>query len=709
MADGEDSRYFIGVDIGGTFTDLVIARPDGDGFALVKTLTTPDNPVRGVMQAVGEALDLVGIGANRLQRVVHATTLPTNLVLERKGSRLGYVTTRGFGDIFRISKHKPMGPDRYNMAYRRPEPLVATDYVVEIDERMDHRGRVVTPLDKAQAEAAIRRLAALKPEAVAICFLHSYANQAHEQQVAAIVKGLMPEVYIAMSSDIWPEYQEYERASTAVLSAYVGPTLAAYTTELEDALYALGFAHPIQIMQSNGGVMTAQAAARKAAYAIESGPAAGMVAAAHLARTCGYDQLIAFDMGGTTAKAGVVQRGQPRITHDFRVGGHSNSGARDQGEPIRVPVIDLAEVGAGGGSIAWIDGGGFLQLGPQSAGADPGPACYGLGGTEATVTDANLLLGYLDPGYFLGGRMEIFPKNSAKVLGSLAVRLGLDVKQVAVGFRKLANVHMASAIRLVTLQRGIDPRDCAIAASGGAGPLHVADIADHFGIRKVVVPPSPGVRSALGLLVSDLAYDRVVMAQSEMASADCEGVERLFAQMEAETRAELARDGIASEDVTIERSAGLRFASQALELDVAVPAGAITPEVLAQIEAAFRQRYFEGSGLRPSEGCNLVKCKLRAVGRVPKPAMFEHATRDGDGSAALKGTRPAFFEEVGRFRETPVYDRARLVSGDRFTGPAIIEEPDSTTICPPGHAILVDKFLNLLIERLVPPARPPRS
>ena len=705
MADSEDSRYFIGVDIGGTFTDLVIARPDSDGFDLVKTLTTPDNPVRGVMQAVSEALDLVGVPADRLQRVVHATTLPTNLVLERKGSRVGYVTTRGFGDIFRISKHKPNGPDRYNMAYRRPPPLVATALVAEIDERMDHRGHVVRPIDHAQAEAAIRRLAEEQPESIAICFLHSYANQAHEQAVGEIVQRVLPGVYLALSSDIWPEYQEYERASTAVLSAYVGPTLAAYTTELEEALNSLGFAHPIQIMQSNGGVMTAQAAARKAAYVIESGPAAGLVAAAHLARACGYDQLIAFDMGGTTAKAGVVQKGQPRITNDFRVGGHSSGGSRDQGEPIKIPVIDLAEVGAGGGSIAWIDAGGFLQLGPQSAGADPGPACYGLGGTAATVTDANLFLGYLDPDYFLGGRMEIFPKHSARVLGELALHLGLDVKQVAIGVRKLANVHMASAIRLVTLQRGIDPRECAIAASGGAGPLHVTDIADHFGIRTVIVPPSPGVRSALGLLVSDLAYDRVMMAQAEIETADCAAIERLYRQMEDETRSDLVRDGIAPEDISVERSAGLRFTSQALELDVPVPSGTVTPEILGGIEAAFRQRYFEGSGLHPSEGCVLVKCKLRAVGRVPQPAIRQHAIRDGDGSAAIKAARPAFFEEISRFRETPIYDRARLVSGDRFTGPAIVEEPDSTTIVPPGHAVAVDSYHNLLIERLAPPAK----
>lgn len=693
-----EKHYFVGVDIGGTFTDLVIARSGEDGFRLVKTLTTPDDPVRGVMNAIKEALELVSIGADRLQRIVHATTLPTNLVLERKGARVGFITTSGFGDMFRIGKHKPMGADRYDMTYRRPPSLVPTGLVAEIAERMDHRGEVVIAFDQDQAERAVAQLVALKPDSIAVCFLHAYANPAHERAVANIVRRLAPDIYLALSSEIWPEYQEYERASTTVLSAYVGPTLAAYVTRLEQALGALGFDRPIQIMQSNGGAMTARAAAQKAAYAIESGPAAGMVAAAHLARSSGYDRLIAFDMGGTTAKAGVVQGGHPRIVNDFRVGGHSSGGRRDQGEPIRIPVIDLAEVGAGGGSIAWIDNGGFLQLGPRSAGAAPGPACYGLGGTEATVTDANLLLGYLDPAFFLGGRMQIYPERSMAAFRALSDRLGISVLQVALGVRKLANVHMASAIRLVTLQRGIDPRAYMLAATGGAGPLHGVDIADHFGIGTVIVPLSPGVRSALGLLVSDLTSERVMMAQTAMADADPAVIGRMFTAMEAEAHAELARDGVAIADIDLERSVGIRFDSQALELDVPVASGMISLKTLAVIEAAFRQRYFEGAGLRPDEGCHLVKCKLRAIGRVAKPTMTEHQPHDGNGSQAIKSLRPAYFEERGGLVDTTVYDRALLCSGDRMIGPAIIEEFDSTTICPPGHIASVDRHLNLLIK-----------
>ncbi|MHA3793933.1 hydantoinase/oxoprolinase family protein [Sphingomonas sp. YL-JM2C] len=695
MADR--STYFVGVDVGGTFTDLVIVCSQTGEVRNVKTLTTPTEPVRGVMNAVREALALVGATGAQLDRVVHATTLPTNLVLERKGAKVGFVTTLGFGDMFRISKQKPIGSNRYDLSYRRPEPLVARGMVAEICERMDHLGHVITPLDVADAEARIAALAAKGPEAVAICLMHGYANPDHEQRVAEIARRHMPDAYVCISSDIWPEYQEYERASTAVLSAYIGPTFSGYVNELERALRDLGYARPLQIMQSSGGVMTAAAAARKAAYMIESGPAAGIMASAELGRACGFDNLISFDMGGTTAKAGVVQNGQPRITNDFRVGGKASAGGRDAGEPIKVPVIDLAEVGAGGGSIAWVDRGGFLQLGPESASSEPGPACYGFGGTEMTVTDANLLLGYLDPDYFLGGTMRIHPDRSRAAADRLAAKLGIDATGVARGIHMLANTNMASAIRIVTLQRGIDPREYVLTASGGAGPLHVVGVAEHFGIPTVIIPPSPGVRSAFGLLVADMAYDQIAMA-ADVSAGDFAALDAQFAQLEAEGRAQLRRDGF-EEGIVVERAVSIRFESQVLDLTIPIPDGPVDAAVIAAAEASFRELYAATAGLRPTDRCTLVHCKVRVVAHVRKPEQAVHAPCPGDAAQAVKRLRPAYFAAAGGFVDTPVYDRARLAPGDAFAGPAIVEEPESTTICPPGYVVEVDRHLNLVIER----------
>jgi N-methylhydantoinase A len=693
------SGVYIGVDIGGTFTDLVLAEDGSDRLHNVKTLTTPANPVEGVMVAVREALADVGRSPADVRRLVHATTLPTNLVLERQGARVAYVTTKGFGDIFQLSKQRPVGPDRFNIFYERSQPLVARDMVVEIVQRMDHHGNVLTPLDVTAAEAALAALAPKQPEAIAVCLLHSYANPAHEQELARLIGRQFPGMHVALSSEVWPEYQEYERASTTVLSAYIGPMLSTYVQALERALIDLGIRCPLQIMQSSGGVMSAAAAARKAAYVIESGPAAGVVASAFLGGICDFPNLISFDMGGTTAKAGVIQNGSPRITHDFRVGGKTSSGARDAGEPIKVPVVDLAEVGAGGGSIARVDAGGFLQVGPRSAGASPGPACYGFGGTQPTVTDANVVLGYLDPGYFLGGRMEIHPELSHRAIGELGAQLGLDTVTVAKGIYDLANTHMASAIRVVTLQRGIDPREYAITAFGGAGPLHVVKVAEQFDIPTVIVPLSPGVKSAFGLLVSDLAYDYVATTIMPAAAADCAALDAAFARLKDHGHSDLAVEGEFGVGAQMQRSLDLRFANQALDIAIPMPNAPVTADAIRQAEARFRQLYFDLCGMRPTDPCQIVNCRLRAVGMVTKPNLPTVPGGDGNAARALKPSRKAYFTEAGGFTETAVYDRVRLLPGDVVLGPAIFEEPDSTTVCPPGYAARVDAHLNLIIAR----------
>jgi len=686
-------EYSIGVDIGGTFTDLVIAAAPSGETRSIKTLTTPSDPVQGVLKAVKEALEITGCAPEDVKRFVHATTLPTNLVLERRGAKVAFVATKGFGDMFAISKQYPTGPQQFEVNYQREKPFVAQDMVFEIDERITAKGAVHRPLDVRVASVVVEQIAAAEPEAVAICLMHAYANPEHERQLELLVRERLPGLYVSVSSQIWPEYGEYERAAATLIAAYVGATLSAYVGRLSDMLAEIGIPCPLQIMQSNGGVMAAGDSARRAVYSIESGPAAGVMAAAHVGHMRGLPDLIAFDMGGTTAKLGLVQHGRPRITQKFRVGGKASYGGSGEGEPIRIPVVDLAEVGAGGGSIAWIDEGGFLQVGPRSASAFPGPACYKLGGTEATVTDANVALGYLSPTYFLGGRMEIDAELSKAAITRLADRLGMESTAVAKGIYDLAIVRMGSAVRIVTLQRGIDPREYAIVASGGAAPLHVVQLAEQFGIPTAIVPPSPGVLSAMGLLVSDLLYDYVLTTIMPASHADLPRLQSAFDEMERQARSDLAGES----KLTLLRQLEMRFTNQVLNMPITIPDGPITEASIEAAEAAFREAYFAVSGLRSVDTCQVVNCRMQARAAADKPLARIGQRGDGDPARAVKNTRPAYFTSAEGFVESTVYDRARLAPGDIILGPAIVEEPDSTTICPPDYRIEVDLHYNLVI------------
>jgi N-methylhydantoinase A len=452
-------------------------------------------------------------------------------------------------------------------------------------------------------------------------------------------------------------------------------------------------------MQSSGGVMSAAAVARKPVYSVESGPAAGVIAATHLGKLCNQANIISFDMGGTTAKAGLIRHGKPSITHEFRVGSHLSSGIRAGGYPIKIPVIDLAEVGAGGGSIAWVDAGGALQVGPLSAGAAPGPACYGFGGEQPTVTDANLLLGYLDPDYFLGGRMRIYPDRSREAIAPMARRLGLDAVRVARGIYEVANTHMGSAVRVVTIQRGIDPREFAVMAFGGAGPVHAVKVAEQFDIPHVIVPMSPGLASALGLLVADMAEDYVATLLMDGRDADLGRIAQLLGELEQSARTALRAQGVAESNIAIQRLIDLRFKHQSHELSVAIPDGPIGEATVTTAEEGFRRLYHELYGVLPNDPCQLVNFRVRATGFVPKPELNRAAPGDGDSRRALKGSRKAYFADAGGFVDTIVYDRARLLPGDVLSGPAIVEEPDSTTVCPPDYTVRVDEYLNLHIKR----------
>ena len=689
----------VAIDIGGTFTDLALLDEATGAVLTLKSPTTPDDPSRGAMTALRRGVSELGLEPRRVQRVIHATTLATNLVLESKGARVGYVTTHGFRDLLTIGKERRAGAERYDLSWVKPPPPVPPSRCVEVIERVGSRGEVLTELDDGSVQQALAALEAARVESIAVCLLHAYANPDHERRVRDLIRERMPAVYVALSSDVWPEFREYDRAMTTVLSAYVGPVMAKYVQRLEDRLSEFGAPGRLHVMQSSGGTMTAASAVAKPVATIESGPAAGVIAAAHLGRRLGYRDLISFDMGGTTTKASVVRDGMPSIRQDFYVGGKASAGtqAGAPGYPVKTPAVDLAEVGSGGGSIAWVDRGGVLQVGPQSAGAVPGPACYAKGGDLPTVTDADLVLGYLNPDNFVGGAMAIDPERSRRAIETSAAKpLGLGLVDAAQGIVDIANANMASAIRLVTVQRGIDPRHFTVVAFGGAGPVHAVEVARHFDIPAVVIPGHPGAASAVGLLISDVNLQASRTHLCGLDDADPSEINALFTELERQTRDELPMESSRAARLEMVREVDVRYQLQSHELSVRAPAGEITVESIRAIGRAFEELYEERYGLRQEAGVQFVAFRVRAVASSEASPLPEISPGDGSASPARVGSRLAHFR--GRPVDTPVYARSVLRAGDICKGPALIEEPASTTVVPPGSSLEVDAYGNLLLS-----------
>lgn len=702
----------VGIDIGGTFTDVVVVEERAGEPARLyaaKHLTTPENPADGALAALDLALDEAAAQPTHVERIVHATTLATNLVLERRGAAIGYVTTEGFGDLLVIGHERRGDADKFNLEYEKQPPLVPRRRTVEIRERIGADGRVVRPLDEVHAAAALASLLEREPvEAIAICFLHAHANPAHEQQVAALVQRMRPDLHVTLSSEVWGEYRELPRANTTVVSAYVAPTVARYLDGLEQQLGARGVRTRLQVMRSNGGTTGVATAMRRPIQLIESGPAAGVIAAAYVGARCGIDDLISFDMGGTTAKAGLVQGGKPTIVNEFAVGGTASVGIKrvTTGYEVKLPVIDLAEVGAGGGSIAYVDTGGILRVGPDSAGSLPGPACYRRGGTRPTVTDANVVLGYVNPDYFLGGTMAIDADAARDALDEHVARpLGFDVVQAAAGIYEIVNANMAGAIRMVTVERGIDPRGFTLVASGGAAPAHVARLAEEFGIAQVLVPADAGVGSAVGLVASDVVIDHVRTAVVDGEAIDgavLATIGAVYRDLEAAGRAEVEAEGFAAERIDVERSIDVRFRHQAHELTVPLrdATGSTTPLAAADLDAAtgaFRALYAQLYGVDPADPVEFVNYRVRVIGRVNKPdrASTDRAVAPPHPYA----TRPVYFAEHGEHIVVPVHRRDALLPGHHVEGPAIIEEQMTTIVVPPRSDATIDAWRNVRITR----------
>ena len=695
--------WSFGIDIGGTFTDIVVR---GAGGTLArKVLTTHDDPARGVEEGVVRLLADASLDPGAVERVVHATTLFTNTLIERKGARTGLITTRGFRDTLEIGRERKY--ELYDLTIAKPPPLVPRDRRLEATERVGANGEVLEGLDERSLDEAMSELARMGVEAVAIGFLHAYANPAHEHRARERLASRFPDLAFTISSEVAPEIREFERISTTVANACLMPLAARYVNRLAERIAARGIECRLLLMLSSGGLTDTDEARRFPVRMLESGPAAGAIAAAWLGARAGHDDLLAFDMGGTTAKLCLVDGREPLVTHTFEAC-RERRFVPGSGLPLKISALELIEIGAGGGSIARVDELGLLKVGPQSAGSEPGPACYGRGGSEPTVTDADLVLGYLDPAFFAGGDMPLCPDAAATALASLEPRSGLAGVAVARGIFEVVTETMASAARVHIAERGRDPRRYVLLATGGAGPVHAWYLAARLGIERVVCPPSAGVASALGLLLAPARVDRVATVAEPLATLDWPRFEATYRSMEAECRSVLAHTGLDPSAARIVRSADLRFRGQDFELVVDLPEGPYTAASAGAIAEAFRSAY-EQAFSRVPPGVDLEVVNVRVAVRAGGERGGEDLDAGPAGRAAAdrdarKGTRSAYFPEHGRPARTPVFDRYALRPGDGFPGPAIIEERESTAVVGPGGRFEIDEWGNLVMIRVEHPA-----
>ena len=677
--------YALGIDIGGTFTDLVI-HDHGSGRRWgTKVLTTHADPQQGVVAGIRAIVAEAALDPGRIGRVVHATTLFTNALIERKGAPTGLLTTAGFRDVLEIGRERKY--DLYDIGIENPSPLVPRNLRLEVTERMRADGTVATPLDAAQLLRQVDALRAGGVTSVALVFLHAYANPAHEVAAARAIAAHAPELYVTASHEVVREIREYERASTTVASAYIKPIAAGYLAALAEELAGLGIAAPLLLMLSGGGLTHADEVNRNPVQMLESGPAAGALAAAFFGARDGVADLLAFDMGGTTAKLSLVDNGEPLIAYGFEAARQKRF-IEGSGLPIRLSTVELIEIGAGGGSIARADEIGLLKVGPDSAGSEPGPACYGRGGAAPTVTDANLLLGYLNPEFFAGGTIAIDRAAAATAVAGLAGSLRLSPEALAAGIHEIANENMAGAARVHIAERGRDPRRYAVVCTGGGGPVHGYGVARKLGISRLLCPPSPGVASAWGLLVAPARVDRVATVGFRLDTGALAEFEGAFRQLEAEARAVVAATGLPLDGARIDRLGDGRCVGQGFDLVTPLPPGPYDGEASrAALHAAFAAAYREKFGRAPP-AVPLEFINARVSVRV-SVAGGRIAGIDAGGALAeaVKGRRPAWFAEAGGFTEATVYDRDRLSAGARFTGPALVEDAGSTLVIgPAGNA-----------------------
>ncbi|NUR94517.1 MAG: hydantoinase/oxoprolinase family protein [Kribbellaceae bacterium] len=676
----------IGVDTGGTFTDICLYDTERNELRVFKVSSTPDDPGRAIVEGVEELLETSAAGRlGDVSYFAHGTTVGTNAMLTGRGARTGLLTTRGFRDLRELARGRR--PKLYDLQADKPTPLVPRDLRLEVTERAQHDGTVRTPLDEAGVREAVRRLRAEGVEAIAVCLLYSYVFPDHEQRIAELIAEEFPGAYVSLSSEVLPEFREYERLSTVVSNAYLGPKVSQYLVKLRANLTSRGLGVSPYVTQSNGGVVSFEEAQRFPVRMVLSGPSTGVVGAARIATEAGCPDIITFDMGGTSSDVSLVRNGEAR----------TSSGLELDGRAIRTAMLDIHTVGAGGGSVAWLDSGGLLKVGPESAGADPGPACYGRGGLP-TVTDANVVLQVLNPEYFLGGRLAIDQEASRRAVGKLADQLGMTVEDTAQGIVRVVTANMARAIRVISVQRGHDPRDYVMVPFGGAGPLHASRLAAELGVRKILVPESPGALSALGLLLTDLKTDFSRTAVVSVGPGAEKEIEAVFAGLEEQARTWFEASGIDDRARSVRRQLDLRYAGQNHELTVDVPAGPYTAETVATLIAGFGAVHERAYGYASASGVvQAVTFRVQAIGEIDaRPSSSPVVASRAPGERARK--RAVYLPELGGFHECVVRQRAELTPGTVVEGPAVIEQMDTTTLVLPGSTARIDAQRNLLVE-----------
>ncbi|HEX4193561.1 MAG TPA: hydantoinase/oxoprolinase family protein [Stellaceae bacterium] len=670
---------FLAVDIGGTFTDLIAFDDRSGRFYQAKSLTTPRNHVDGIIDCIVKSK----IDPKTIDNLIHGSTTAINTLIERKGAKVGLIVTRGTRDVYAIGRGNR--PEAYNLFFHRPKPLVARHLTLEANERLYASGEEREALDPASVRAACEAFAKENIEAVAVCFLHSYANPTHEQQAGHIVQEMLPKAYVSLSHEIMREYREYERISTTVVNAYIGPVVGGYVRNLQSRLEGIGFKGELAIMQSNGGVMGPATAIKRPVTMMESGPVGGIIASAVIGKVLGYSNVVSFDMGGTTAKASLVRDGEASMAEGYYVGGYAS------GHPVMTPVVDVVEVGAGGGSIASIDEVGALKVGPQSAGAEPGPICYRRNGTEPTITDANVILGRIGANDFLGGEMKLDLEGATKgTLEKIGKPLNMSAEEASRAIIQIAIAKMSLAVREVSVEKGYDPRDFVLVASGGGGPPHAVAIARELFIPTVIIPQFPAHFSALGMLMADERHDLVRTYLAELNAADFDLVRRIVEDLRGEATKLLGR----TENVTTQVLFDLRYVGQEFTLPVPVTADQLTKSDRKAIRSAFdelhEQRYAHHATDEPVE---IINVRLVALGHRSKLALPDLIK---EGKLAPRETRPVVFDKGGPVA-CPVYDRLKLKPGDKFDGPALVSEYASTTVIHPGDKVVVANTGELII------------
>lgn len=679
----------IGIDVGGTFTDIVLIDDVSGQIHYTKVLTTHDDLAKGVIGGIDKILGMVGAGFDQVDYMVHGTTIGTNVLIERKGARTGLITTQGMRDVLEIGRIERPAAGLYDIFVDTPLPLVPRYLRLDVKERVGADGQVVVPLDEESAREAVSFLKDQGVESIAVTFLFSFRTPTHENRLQEICQSVFPEAAVSISSELAPEFREFERTSTTVINAYLAPVVERYIDNLEGQLRDRYGDVDLRIMQASGGSMTTEMAKYRAVNIVNSGPAGGALAAAYVGRLTGDQQVVSVDMGGTSFDVGVIDRGEPRVAPESQF----------EGFPVKIPILDVQAIGAGGGSLAWIDQGGALNVGPESAGSEPGPACYGLSGERPTVTDANLVLGRLNPDYFLGGEMKLYPELAQKAIKQhVAEPLGVSLEEAAGGMIRVVNANMERAISVNSTEKGFDVREFALLPFGGAGPLHAVELAQDLDMKRVVVPPYAGTFSAVGLLVANTRYDYASNVAKNEKELMPEELLAAFKELETQGRDQLKEQNVPEDQIEILWSADLRYEGQSYELSTPVTRKEpLTEADIKEIVNLFHDLHYRiyayGS---VEETVEFINVRVAAIGKVPEVSLAHSGAGDGDAEIALKGTRPVHFPTEG-FIDTAIYDRTLLRPGHIVSGPALVEEMASTTVLTPDVKGTVDEYGNIIV------------